>query len=844
VSNEAPSEFLTFNTQSTKQINIVVEIEGVPGLLTAQPLYTRLRYGDPGVHYGDPGLVYGGLRPLSTFNGGLVQDIMSLDASSLTLQQRIEPEQGRASISVLSFGFIDKDQYMTRLCSPGIIVDDILGKKIKVYLGYKEISFPEDYYVVYRGIISSIDQPPGLVKFTLSDPNIKRRSQVFYAGKTTTTTSITDVQTTIPVVSNGDFFKPLTGPSGAYDSGVKYYLQIADEVIEYGPSFSLPSATFGTNSFAGVVRGSRGSVAVAHDAATDVTNLIEISGHAIDIALKVMLSGWNGPCIEGVVLQGINLTQLLVPASYPNSLVLPPNKDANRDYGIYLGDYLTVSGSAVPANNQTCVVIGFQDLNGEPNRVILTTGTFTNELATTGVMAIRSQYDVYPLTCGTQLSVDEVDVQRHLELKAQFLSVEENAYSFLITGPETGKTWIESEIYLPIACYSLTRFGRLSVGLTKPPLADDRLQFLTKDNITNADRLAPQRSITNRKYFNEIDWSYDVLPDGSTFTTVLKALNTDSLNTIGLSSVLPITSKGLRSSLNPDAVIQRRTKFLLNRYAKGAILINPEVNYEVGCQIEAGDIVALQDNGALQIANYGTGIRNLGVQLFEVTGRTLDLRNGNAKLELLSGVGGQADDRFGTISPSSRTAAGVDLGSVIITDSYGAKYPGNEAEKYADYIGQKIVIHSDDWSVSYERTLTGFDNINTYKMLLSPNLPSIIPADYVVDIPAYPTDVDPYTNQVFKQIHAFLDPRVVVSSGASTTSFVVSSGDISKFIPNAILLVHEPDWSYKSPEVAVDSVDTGTNTVTVKQDLGFTPTAGDYVELIGFSDKGPAYRWI
>ena len=844
MSNEAPSEFLKFNTQSTKQINIVVEIEGVPGLLTAQPLFTRLRYGDPGVHYGDPGLVYGGLRPLTEFGGGLVQDILSFDASSLTLQQRIEPEQGRASISVLSFGFIDKNQYMTRLCSPGVIVDDILGKKIKVYLGYKEISFPEDYYVVYRGIISSIDQPPGLVKFTLSDPNIKRRSQVFYAGKTTTQAAITNTDTTIPVISNGDFFKPLLGPDGNYDAGVKYYLQIADEAIEYGPSFSLPSATFGTNSFGGVVRGARGTTAAAHDAAEDVTNLIEISGHAIDIALKVMLSGWGGPCTKGVALQGINLTQLISPASYPNSLVLPPNKDANRDYGIYFGDYVTVSGSAISGNNQTAVVIGFQDLNGQPNRVILTNGTFTNELSTAGVFSIRSQYDVYPLTCGTQLSVDEVDVQRHLELKAQFLSVEENAYSFLITGPETGKTWIESEIYLPIACYSLTRFGRLSVGLTKPPLADDRLQFLTKDNITNADRLTPQRSMTNRKFFNEIDWSYDVLPDGSTYTTVLKTLSTDSLNIIGISSVLPITSKGLRSALNPDAVIQRRTKFLLNRYQKGAILLNPEVNYEVGVQIEAGDIVALQDNGALQIANYGTGIRNLGVQLFEVTGRTLDLRNGNVKLELLSGVGGQADDRFGTISPSSRTVSGVDLGSVVISDSYGAKYPGNEQAKWTDYIGQKVVIHSDDWSVSYERTLTGFDNINTYKMLLSPNLPSIIPADYVVDIPPYPTDVDPYTNQVYKQIHAFLDPTVSVVLGASSTSFVVSPGDIAKFIPNAVLLIHEPDWSYFSPEVAIDSVDTGTNTVTVKQDLGFTPTTGDLVELVGFADKGPAYRFI
>ena len=616
MSNEAPNRFITFNSQSTKQINIIVEIEGVPGLLCALPIYKRIRYGDPDVFYGGPGLVYGGLIRMNSWNGGAVRDILSLDASSLTLQQRIEPEQGRASISVLSFGFIDKDQYMTQLCSPGVIVDDILGKKIKVYLGYRDIAFPEDYYVIFRGVISQIDQPPGLVKFTLSDPNIKRRSQIFYSGTSKLSAGIDAVTTTIPVISNSDFIKHIQGPDGNYDPAIKLYLKIGDESIEYGPTASLPAAVFGSNSFSGVVRGSRGTTAAAHGPDEDVAVEMLLEDHAIDMALKLMLSGWDGPCLEDIPIQGINLTAIVSPASYPNCLVLPANKDANRDYGLFLGDYLTTTGSGIPANNQTCQVIGFEDLEEQTNRIILTDGTFTNELSTTAVFSVRSKYDVYPVACGSKLSVDDVDVERHVETKAQFLSVEENAYRFLITQPQTGKTFIETEIYLPIASYSLTRFGRLSMGLTKPPLVDDRLQFLTKDNVLNADRLAPQRSITNRKYFNEITWSYDARDDNSSYATVLKTLDTDSLNIIGLSSVLPIKSLGLRSDLNPDAVIQRRTKFLLGRYKKGAILLNPEVNYEVGVQIEAGDIVALQDDGNLQIANYSTGERNLGVQLF------------------------------------------------------------------------------------------------------------------------------------------------------------------------------------------------------------------------------------
>lgn len=843
MSNEAPERFLIYNTQQVKQINVVIEIEDVPGLLTAVPLNTRVRYGDD-IEYGDPGLVYGGLRRLLTYNGGDVQDILSLDASSLTLQQRIEPEQGRASISILSFGFIDKNQYMTRLCAPGVIVDDILGKKIKVYLGYTDISFPEDYYTVFRGIISMVDQPPGMCKLTLSDANLKRRSQVFYSGKTKTDAAIDASQTTITVDSNGDFFQSILGPLGDYDEGVKLYLKIDDEFIEYGPSASLPLSSFGSNSFIDVLRGARGTTAQVHDPAADVDNVIEIEGHGVDLALKMMLSGWNGPCIENIPINSINLTGILSPASYLNAIVLPNNVDAQRDYGLYLGDFVTVSGNSIPANNQQARVIGFEDLDDQTNRVILTDGTFTDQLTGDGVFSIRSQFDVFPTTCGTKLSVDEVDVAKHLEIKATFLSVDENSLRFLITGPETLKPFLESEIYLPLAAYSLTRFGRLSMGITKPPIADDRLQFLTQDNITNAIQLSPQRGITNRKFFNQIDWTYDLDDAGSRFSTVQKTLDTDSLNIIGISYVLPIVSKGLRSDLNPQAVIARRTKFLLNRYKKGAILLNPVVNYEVGVQIEAGDVVAVDDNGNLQIANYATGIRNLGTQLFEVIDRSLDLKNGNVKLMLLSGVGGQAEDRFGTISPSSRTDTGIDLGSVIITDSYGAKFPGNEKEKYENYIGLPIIIHNDDWSISFERTLTGFNPTNPYQMLIGEPLPYIIPADWVIDIPPYPTSPDVYVNATYKAIHAFLDPNVKIVSAADDLNVTVDPADIGKFYPNALVSVHEPEWTYFSPDVIIDSVNTMTNTITLKSSLGFTPAASDEIELIGFDDLGPAFRYI
>jgi hypothetical protein len=61
--------------------------------------------------------------------------------------------------------------------------------------------------------------------------------------------------------------------------------------------------------------------------------------------------------------------------------------------------------------------------------------------------------------------------------------------------------------------------------------------------------------------------------------------------------------------------------------------------------------------------------------------------------------------------------------------------------------------------------------------------------------------------------------------------------------------VHSPDYSNDSKkedgtESIVTSVDTGTNTVTVSDDMSFVPSVNDQIDLIGFGDKGLPYRLL
>lgn len=842
--SESPSDaFLRQNDSQTKELAVAVEIDGLPGLLASTGLFEQLRYGMPNINYGMPGLIYGGLIPLESYNGGEIRTLLSLDGSSLTLSQKLEPEQGRGSVSTLSLAFVDYQGFMTQVISPGVLVDEILGRRVKVWLGYKRLSFPKDYYVIFRGRISGVQSLPGQVVLQLSDPNLGRRQQIFYTAKTTLTGALSPSDTTVAVASNTDFHQHILGPDGAYDPAVRLYLKIEDEYIEYGPTHWLPSGVFGTNLFSNCARGQRGSTAVAHDAGTDVQAFAVLEDRAIPMALKIMLSGWAGDWLSGVTIKNVVYTGDPFAGNVSGGYVLPAKKDARRDYGITEGDTITISGDPTPANNGTFIVTGFRDIQTDLNRVIVTdNAAAVASVSSPALLSFRSKYDTYPKSFGCKLGANEVDVLRHEEIQNTFLAADENSYRFTIGKAETAKAFLESEVYLPVAAYSLTRFGRLSVGLTKPPIADDRLQFLTEDNVLDPQNVRPVRALNNRRFFNEISWKYDETDQGDYLSTT-RTIDATALGLVGLSSVLPIASRGARTDLGVFDFISRRNKFLLARYARAAVELNIKVNYGAGVQIEAGDVVALKDDGTLQIANFDTGERRLGVQLFEVIERTLDIRSGLVQLRLLGGVGFQASDRFATFGPSSVLGAGSTTTELVIQDSYGPKYPGDERRKWKDYVGLTLRVRSEDYAFDEEVALLGVSNSNPY-LLQVDALSAAPPAGYLVDMPQYPTDLDPYTNQAWKVVHVSWGACLTVTGAGTPTTFLVSLADAARIKVGSACLVRAPEWQYQSNEVKITGVDTGTGWVTVSADLGLTPATGDRVELVGFADGGGQYRFV
>ncbi len=824
-------------------MSVVVDIDGLD-YLTSTTIGRALEYGDP-YNYGDAGLLYGMLVPIGIKVGERGQrQLLEMSGSTLSIQQTLEPESGRASISTMTMNFVDKDSYITRAVSSGPILPEILGQQVKIWFGYANTQFPNDYFVLWRGRIGQVNAGVGKVSMQFLDPNVVRRQDIFYTAQTTLNGNINGSVTTIPVINNASFHKKLTGPDGTYDTTVRTFLKIDNEFIEYQNSGNEATG-FGTNQFLNCVRGalptginSPGGAA-SHTTGATVDSYVMLTGNIMDLSLKIMMSGWNGPYLSSQALQSLNITGDAVIPNLPSGIILPTNIDAVRDLGISVGDYFTTSGSAIGGNNISGKVLGFQDLVGQTNRGILTDQTFTIENPTAAVLAIRSQYDVYPDSCGSQLPGWEVDVTQFKFLKNSYLSAAGYTFQILINSSDAAKTFIENQLLMPVGAYSLTRQGKISVGLTKPKLADANMQILSVDNVIDPKNITVQRGVNNRKFFNEIDWQYDYGDDGNA-ASVRNTLNAASLNAIGISSVMPIDTQGAKTSQGFENVVAQRENWLFSRYARGSVLINLQTTLGVGALIECGDIVEINDNGHLQIPNFTTGIRNLGSQLFEVIKRDINLMTGITSLTLEGGTGAQVTDRFATISPSSFLGSAATTGEIIILESFGNL--ASEQKKWAPYVGLNVRVHSLTYSRDGTTTFTGFDPSNDHGMMLSPPLAFAPSAGDQVDICQYPDDTNALNQALYKLVHCFIDKSPNLVSGVSHYSFYVSSGDAGHFQVEFPIQVHDISYSHNSSETTIVSV-TG-NLIVVEADLGFTPNNSMTGEYLGFLDAGQPYRLI
>lgn len=832
--SQYPANYLKYNAQKSKTLALVFQIEGVDDLFGISETLTLVRYGDPGLVYGLPGLVYGGLRRISNVKPYIVLD------SSLTIAQRIEPEQGKGNIGTITITLIDKNGEVSQLISPGIVVDEILMKReVKLWLGFQQSSFPDDYLLVYKGYITQVNCPPGLVKFQISDSGTKKRQPVFSTPTTKTTSSLGTGDTDVPVLSTDGFYMQILGPDGNYDSDVRTFIRVDDEIMEYVPAGVAPmqfTVTRGGSSSLGTSVETHDNDSVVSAGVLLGNSITGING--IILALKILLSGWDGPCEENIPLTSFVYTYS--DAGFQDNAFLLNNLDAVKDLGLSVGDYFTVSGASNGGNNVSGRITEFGDAQFT-NQIIYTDQTFTLENPTSAVTAWRSQYDTLPVNCGLKLRMRDVDVATFQYVQQTYFSAGSSAaMQFFISDVTNGKDFIDSEIFLPLGCYGISRFGRISLSITKPPLPGvGKLLQLDWTNVLDPDKIIVNRSSNSRTFYNNVSFEYDPVYATGDFTVIEYFLDTESLSTFDTTSLLPIQSNGLRAAFGGGTIAEARGRALLNRYKNIALVIDITVNWSIGSLIEVSDIVILVDEGRLKIMNFETGERNLGTQLFEVIDRQYNIVAGNVRLKLLGGLGFNINSRFGMISPSSKIQGTSTTTALKLKPSYGQTSVVDEAAKWEPFIGQNIQVHSFDWTRVEQVTFTGFADAST--LSVTPALSFSPQEDDIIDIPSYPTSTDRTEQSIYKALYVHLTPSIAVTSGVSDTEFNVSLSDAANLTVGNFVILRNGDYSSISPECKISSI-VGT-LVTLVTSLGFTPDSTYTVEGIGFKDGLGFYRF-
>lgn len=890
--------------------NMVLVIEGSPKKYAVRVTSKKLRYDAPGLNY-DDGYFYDGLIPDDS-----VSDLISISGTTNSISQQLDPDKGAASSTqTLTLSLIDRNEEITRLITPGEFLPEILYRNAKVYLGFNDTAFPEDYIQIFDGKIMSVDPGVGTINMVITHPDDVKRSSIFqkidsnltddalfdsakfggitYAKRSDVTgvvtvtytfagignnavvsvtgndisvqvdTSLTQLKTikkkieahedasqlvTAVITTNGASIQATTGSVTLSSSTeifvdsvagylppiaplFKSYIRINDEIIEYTAIDSV------ANKFTGCTRQSLTSLGASHKIGDTVSSFYKYGDgttayDAVDMALYLLLSGPS----KIYLTSSANAVGVVPGIGVVADSIYMPNVYLIRDHGSVIGDYVTITGSSIPANNVTNAQIT-EVVEIDDGTYLTLNQSLTQELLATLTVTFKSVYNV--LDDGLNLTPSQVDIAQFRFIKRRYSRSLAN-YEFYLKDTVTAKEFINTQLLMPSKLYSVPRKGRISAGITAAPLYAKDTPVLTLENIKNPKGLRLSRGVT-KNFYNAVAYQYNTDSVDDKFLAKTITLSADSKNVIDSPiKLFSIKSDGLRPSLDTNNLIETNSKGFLDRYKFGAEVIKVPVLFKTGFAAEVGDSVVFGDPD-LYLPDTKSGSKDFNPRIMEIVNKDFNWVKGDILLTLLDTTYSNTF-KYGVFSPTTLIGSGSTTTEIVMTKSFGTDAITKEKAKWESYIGKTITVHSLDRSTSYTTIIQGFDPGNDNIMNVLPALPVPAPAGYLIDIPDY--QATPVASNIFKSIYCYFDPQVAVVSGASDTSFDVSIGDAAKFFVGSLIRVHNPLFTVDSG-INASKVLTIVGTTITCESLGFTPDSTMFVELIGFaSDEGKPYAFV
>jgi hypothetical protein len=667
--------------EANKEPQLLVRIDGIDTLFTSGLVGKYWKIGDPEVipplgSIGMAGLTVGGIVPIAG-----QETLISFDQGTTTvIQQQLEADDGTASVSSMQLGFIDTNGVMTELISPSLVVDDMLGRSVEVFFGFSNVGFPDDFFRLHLGIVDEIMAGQGMIQLNVAHPEQLKRQQIFIKAESKLSGAMDASQTTVPLVDASGFLERVTGPNGGYDSGFESYVKIGDELIKY--------VGISGDTLTGCTRGQFGTIAEAHDADEGAESFYRIKGTLNECAMKLYHS-YRGGFFEQLAVE--NFVQLSPTEQVQDAIFF---KDINLDdYGIFPGQYVTVSGSSA-GNNGTWLVesVNKSDLG---SYLTVISHNFNLEIGSPAQCSFRSQWDVWP--SGLGIHPKFVDLERHDFISRTFLSSFE--YDFYLKDTVEGKDFIDKEIYMPASAYSLPRGGRISLGYHVPPIPSVELARIDKSVIINPEDFTLARTIS-KNFYNAIVYKFDEdAIEDNFFGGAITVSATSQLRIPIGNRVQTIESLGLKSTSQGVAQALSSGSRRIKRYEFGAEFIDNIKLFFEFLTIEAGDII-LMNFEDLNIVNTREGNRTKEPALMEVSNRTIDIANGEVSIDIVD-TNFETASRYALFSPSSFILHAASQKQFTITSSFASRFGDNEFRKWEKWIGAAILVRSPDSTTRY-----------------------------------------------------------------------------------------------------------------------------------------------
>lgn len=674
---------------TAKEPNIVLEVEGYPKVFGADFIQQVARIGGDllpyiGPYIGDPDTDDGAFYIGGMMNLPNQDDAITMDETTTSIKQTLNTDKAEgSSISSLSVALMD-DGTITEMITPGLELDDMLQRRCKVRFGFKSTSYPDDYVTVFRGVVTEISADAGKIVLQINHPDDKKRSNIYKQVESTLVSSINSSQTTgITLSPFANILTRVLGPDGTYDPAFKSYIKIDDELIEFT---GISSGTL-----SGVTRGALNTTAAAHSADASATTFYRLRENGVILALKLMASGLGDYYRSSVKISGTNV---YASTRVDNSIFFN-GVDVNEEYGLTVGDYVSLADSDVPANDFTLKQVSEIISIDEGDFVVIDGVTLADSTGENANVAFRSQYDTLP--DGLKMQNDEIDINEHLRWYQLFLSgVQYDIY--LKDTIDNAKEFIESQLYSPMAAYSLPRKARASMGYHIGPIPGSNIKVFNETNIKNPSKIKIKRS-TSKQFFNEIIYKFDEDATADKFLSGYIAISATSKNRIqGGNRPLIIEAKGLRSVDLGETIAQTQALRRLKRYEFGAEMITFEALLEDSFGVEIGDIVVF-DGTTLNLPDSKTGLKGIAPRFYEIQNKDFSLKTGDVKFDAVdTAFSGSA--RYGLISPASVIKSGSSSSQFIIQSSFSSRYDQAEYRKWSNLIGARIRVRNSDYSTT------------------------------------------------------------------------------------------------------------------------------------------------